>query len=194
MHVMHDGFPVPGRRRLAIRESALNSRRVLGLSSGRIDMGRLLDRLSVEYGIDYDAVDAHSGVLPQGVEACWLPEACTLFIEKSVHAQMSAGGQRALFPLGHELGHIVLAHRRTANRMKLPQIPAYCNSEWQANCFSAEFTMPIDEIVRLGLTTAELVAGHFGVSRAAATIRIEDLATRGEIKKKPLSVGAHRSF
>lgn len=181
---LHEGFPVAPMSRVRIREAAVHARRVLGLPAGRINLPRLLDRLS-EYGIHYDVFDAKSEPVPREVEACWIPEDRTLYIRDSVYDQMCKGGQRAVFTVGHELGHAVLAHRRTYNRQTLVGVPVYCNSEWQANRFAAEFTMPLAEIVMLRLFTVDALADHCGVSPAAARVRITDLEEKGELKKKP---------
>jgi hypothetical protein len=194
MNSLQDGFPVPGRRRIDIRAIALNARAVLGIGKGRFDIPRLLDRLSVVFGVNYDVIGEHDGVLPEGVEACWVPEATTLYIRDSVFVQMCKRGQRAVFTIGHELGHIVLAHRRTANRMSSQPIKTYCNSEWQANCFAAEFTMPLDQINAGQFTDADDLVEAFGVSSVAASIRMQDLTSRSEIKKKPQGVAAPRGF
>jgi hypothetical protein len=185
MESLQDGFPVPPRRKVDIRAAALNARRVLGIPPGRIDIPRLLDRLSAEYGIHYDVVDDHSDILPRGLEACYVPEDRTLYIASSIYREMCTGGQRAVFTLGHELGHIVLAHRRTLNRMNGAPLKVYCNSEWQANVFGAEFTMPLDQIQDGRLFTIEQLIAHFGVSRQAARVRMEDLQIGNLLKKKP---------
>lgn len=119
------------------------------------------------------------------MEACWIPEERTLYIRDSVFDQMCRGGQRAVFTVGHELGHAVLAHRRTYNRQSAATLPIYCNSEWQANCFAAEFTMPLAQIIAYLLSTAASIATQFGVSLAAATVRLQDLTKKDELKKKP---------
>lgn len=181
---LHEGFPVAPLSRARIREAAIHARRVLKLGDGRIDLPRLLDVLS-EYGIHYDVFDAASAPVPREVEACWVPEDRTLYIRDSVFEQMCCGGQRAVFTVGHELGHALLAHRRTLNRQTVADVPIYCNSEWQANFFSAEFTMPLEEILRYDLNTATKVSAHFGVSPKAAGIRLGDLTQKNEPKKKP---------
>lgn len=182
---LHEGFPVAPMSRARIREAAIHARRVLGLADGRIDLPRLLDKLSGEYGIHYDVFDEKSALVPREVEACWVPEDRTLYIRDTVFDQMCNGGQRAVFTVGHELGHAVLAHRRTLNRQTVADVPIYCNSEWQANLFSAEFTMPLDEIQKYNLNTASKVSAHFGVSPKAAGIRLGDLTQKNELKKKP---------
>lgn len=181
---LHEGFPVAPMSRLAIREAAVHAREVLNLGTGRIDFPRLLDRLTL-FGIYYDVFDNSNGPVPPGVEACFVPEDRTLYLRDSVYRQLCQGGQRAVFTVGHEMGHAVLAHRRTLNRQWTSAFKIFCNSEWQANRFAAEFTMPLAEIQRLKLASAMAIAEHFGVSPAAASVRINDLLEKGEIKKKP---------
>jgi hypothetical protein len=181
---LHEGFPVAAASRRHIRDVAIHARSVLGLPEGRINIPRLLDDLT-QRGLYYDVFDRHSAPVPSAVEACYIPEDRTIYIRDSVFEQMCRGGQRAVFTLGHELGHALLAHRRTQNRQSVAAFPVYCNSEWQANCFSAEFTMPLEEIRKHNLITAEGLARHSGVSPAAARIRLQDLEGRGELKKKP---------
>lgn len=129
---MHEGFPVAPSSRVKIRAHAVHARKVLGLPPGRLDMPRLLDNLT-NYSIDYDVFDRHAAPVPKEVEACYVPEERTLYIRDTVYEQMCSGGQRSVFTLGHELGHAVLAHRRTLNRQMASSVPTYCNSEWQAN-------------------------------------------------------------
>ena len=173
----HEGYPVAPRSRRDIEAAALHARRVLGLPDGRIDIPKLLDQLT-QYGIQYDVFDSHSSPLPREVEACYCPSDQTLYIRDSVYAQMVRGGQRAIFTFGHELGHAVLAHRQGFNR-QVSSVPKYCNSEWQANVFAAEFTMPKDQIKRYALRTPEAIAGFFGVSLAAARVRHNEVYDGG---------------
>lgn len=177
---LHEGFPVAPRKRADIRALAQNVRNVLQLPSGRLNSPRLLDTLSAHFGVHYDIFDKQSAPVPMEVEACYVPEDMTIYIRDSVFDQMSRGGQRAVFTIGHELGHAVLAHRRTYNR-QLKDTPIYCNSEWQANTFAAEFTMPLLEIQRRALRTPEAISTFFGVSPAAATTRLADLRKKGEL-------------
>lgn len=172
----HQGYPVAPRSRHDIEAAAANARRVLGLPEGRINIPKLLDQLT-QYGIQYDVFDSRSSPLPREVEACYSPSDQTLYIRDSVYAEMVRGGQRATFTFGHELGHAVLAHRQGFNR-QVASVPKYCNSEWQANVFAAEFTMPKDQINRRVLRTPEAIGDFFGVSLAAARIRHSDVFNR----------------
>jgi hypothetical protein len=176
MESLEDGFAVAARTKINIRTHAAHGRKVLKVGPGRIDIPRLLDRLSVEYGIHYDIIEDHSNFLPPGVEACYVPENSALYIRASVFDEMCTGGKRAVFTLGHELGHIILGHKRTINRFAPnARIEVYCNSEWQANRFAAEFTMPLELINEERLFTVESLVRRFGVSEKAAGVRIADL-------------------
>jgi hypothetical protein len=181
---LHEGFPVAPLSRARIRAAAVHARRILELPDGRINIPRLLDELS-QFGIHYDVFDQKSEPVPRGVEACYVPEDRTLYIRDTVYTEMEKGGYRSRFTFGHELGHAVLAHRRTLNRQSDLQIPIYCESEWQANCFAAEFIMPLTEIVKFNLYSVDAIAEHFGVSPAAARVRLDDLTRKGELRKKP---------
>ena len=178
---MHDGFPVAPRYRVAIRTAAQHARSILQLPPGRLNIPRMLDVLSAEYGIHYDVFDDSCAPVPRQVEACFVPEDMTIYIRDSVFQEMAVGGQRAVFTIGHELGHALLAHRRTYNRQSAVDLPAYSNSEWQANTFAAEFTMCLIQMKARNLRTVQAVSDFFGVSPAAAQVRLADLLKRGDL-------------
>ncbi|MFZ4289000.1 ImmA/IrrE family metallo-endopeptidase [Variovorax sp. HJSM1_2] len=175
MSGLQEGFRVAPQSTLKIRQIAWNTRQALGLPEGRIDVPKLLEGLH-RYGIVVDVFDQASAPVGQGIEACWVPETSTLYIHEAVYADAVRGGPRATFTITHELGHILLAHRRTINR-EVPggSYPKYENSEWQANTYAAEFSMPLVIIQRLNLWSARALAHHFGVSVQAAEIRLEKL-------------------
>ena len=177
---LHEGFPVAPRKRVDIRAIAQSAREALKLPPGKLDWQPLLDKLSSEYGIHYDIFDKFSSPVPMEVEACFVPGQMTIYIRDSVFDQIIQGGQRATFTMGHELGHVLLAHQRTHNRLTR-DVPIYCHSEWQANIFAAEFTMPLQEIHKRSLRTASAISDFFGVSPAAATTRLADLRKKGEL-------------
>ena len=178
---MHEGHAVAPLSRASIKKTAQHARKVLGLPDGRIDTPRFLDDLT-SFGIYYDVLDRSSDMMPAGVEACYVPEERTLYIRDTIYDAMCRCDPRAQFTIGHELGHAILAHRRTYNR-QVGAIPVYCNSEWQANTFAAEFVMPVDEINRRVLHAPQAIASHFGVSISAAKNRLSFLEKNREIKK-----------
>ena len=186
---MKEGIEVPPLRRIDIRAAAVRARTVLRAGEGRIDAEHLLERL-YEYGITVDVFDSAEAPVAANVEACFVPETSTLHIRDTAYSQMCSGHARGIFTFGHELGHIILAHRKTLNRtVATPAggVPAFSNSEWQADTFSAEFTMPLDVINSLKLFTPESIASHFGVSLKASEIRLYNLRKYSETqeRKKP---------
>ncbi|MDR0216746.1 MAG: ImmA/IrrE family metallo-endopeptidase [Comamonas sp.] len=177
---LHEGFPVAPRKRVHIRAAAQNAREVLSLPAGKLKWLPLLDLLSAKYGIHYDIFDKLTAPVPMEVEACFVPADMTIYIRDSVFDQLAIGGQRAGFTMGHELGHALLAHQRTLNRLT-KDVPTYCNSEWQADTFSAELIMPLQDIRQHGLCSVEAIANFFGVSNAAANRRLSELRRHGEL-------------
>ncbi|WP_454825889.1 ImmA/IrrE family metallo-endopeptidase [Paraburkholderia xenovorans] len=174
-----NGFRVSPRRIADIREAAARARAALGFC-WPTDIGRFLERLT-GYSITLDVVPDY-GTLPRGVEACWVPETLTLCLTNSVYEAACRNDPRALFTVFHEMGHALLAHRRTLNR-EIPgrEIKTYEDSEWQANQFAAEFLMPLDEIRRYSLWTEGQLMLRFGVSMEAARIRLGRLRRTGDI-------------
>lgn len=179
---LQTGFRVPPQSTAAIRKLAENTRAALGLPEGRIDTIKLLESLHC-YGIVLDVFDAQSAPVGQGVEACWVPESRTLYMHEQVYADAANGGARALFTVSHELGHIMLAHRRTLNREATGSTEIFENSEWQANTFAAEFSMPVSQIQKHDLNTTTRLAAFFGVSRHAARVRLNKLMRDKDLKK-----------
>lgn len=80
------------------------------------------------------------------------------------------------FTIAHELGHIHLKHEPNPNNDEPTYTRANGNpKEIEANQFAAELLMPEDEIralIKDGDYTANTVARKFGVSEAAASIRL----------------------
>lgn len=179
---LQTGFRVPPQTTSKIRQLAINTRAALDLPDGRIDLPRLLERLH-EFGIVVDVFEAHSAPVGQGIEACWVPESRTLYIHEAVYSDAVNFGKRATFTIAHELGHIMLAHRRTLNRESFGRVEVYENSEWQANTFAAEFSMPTTLIQKYGLSTPNKLAEHFGVSLHAAEVRLNKLREGARRKK-----------
>lgn len=186
---MKEGIEVPPLRRIDIRAAAVRARAVLGAGQGRIDAEHLLEKL-FEFGITVDIFDSTEAPVAANIEACFVPETSTLHVRDTAYAQMCSGHARGIFTFGHELGHIILAHRKTMNRVApMPSgwLPAFSNSEWQADTFAAEFTMPLDIINTLQLFKPDAIANQFGVSLKAAEIRLYNLRKYSETqeRKKP---------
>lgn len=181
-HGPRHGFRVPGRKVVDIRATALSARRFFEITGSQFNAEAILESLS-RYGVTLDVVADDDQELPRGIEACWVPDTVTLTIRESVYVAACQGVPRALFTVAHELGHLILAHRRPAfNRQtQRHSFEVWEDSEWQADQFAAELLMPLPQMIATGLQSADQIAGVFGVSVPAAGRRLKQLRKRGDI-------------
>ena len=111
----------------------------------------------------------------QGKWAFTDPERKSICISQEIYDKACENDPQARFTIAHELGHIFLDHKRDAvfarNNVNA-EIPAYRDSEWQADTFAAELLMPA-ELAR-GKRAKEMEA-LFGVSASAAQAREDRL-------------------
>ena len=164
-----------------IRSKAVSIRSILELPEGKINQEIFLESLS-SYGITIDIVeDTDESIMPIHIEASCIPEEATIYLRKSTYEAVRNNEGRSLFTIFHELGHLLLVHRRTVNRETNRVIKHYEDSEWQANQFSAEMIMPLNVIEKLKLKTADQLVEVFGASKPAAYRRINQLNKRNEI-------------
>lgn len=180
------GFKVPLKSVEEIRDRA-DIIRLLLCDLGRVSRLRdlnvrdLLERVLPTYFSldlfvteDDDSSDLAPGV-PAGVSGG------VLFVRDSVYQGMLSWSPRHIFTLFHELGHVSLEHTLVLGRAKLDSHGWMEDSEWQANCFAAEILMPLDVIRVLSLDEPWKLVDRFGVSEAAAIVRLEKLRKRHEI-------------
>jgi hypothetical protein len=174
------GYLVPPIGVEGIRERALGVRSVLNLPDTPVDMAVFLESL-VGWGITLDVVEDYDML---GSEAYCVPETATIYLSNTTYAKACANDPRTRFTIFHELGHLILAHRRELHRGQNLQngIKPYLDSEWQADQFSAEALMPLDVIIRYGLSSPDEIQKQFGVSEPAAQRRYDQLKKRGDIK------------
>ncbi len=78
--------------------------------------------------------------------------------------------ERNKFTLAHELGHIVLRHLNSAANNSL--IIKNRLLEEEANIFADELLMPTMGILQTGITKAEELSKHYGVSLTAAAKKL----------------------
>lgn len=165
-----------------IRSKAVVVRDALGLGNDAIDLEGFLERLS-SYGVTIDVVDDldmpgfsfHS-------EACCIPETATIYLTELTYDKACSNDPRTRFTIFHELGHLILGHSRELHRKDIPKdMKPFMDSEWQADQFAAEMTMPLDVILELKLFDIELIRRQFGVSEPAARRRYEQLRSKGLI-------------
>ncbi|MCK9510729.1 MAG: ImmA/IrrE family metallo-endopeptidase [Pigmentiphaga sp.] len=173
---VNNGFRVPGKSTEAIRRHAMHVRSVfeIPVDAGFFPMGDFMEAW-IDYGIIYDIAEPQG--LPVGVEACCVPERGLILFSESTYQKACQDNPRARFTVVHELGHLALSHTRTFHREYSPglEIRVFEDSEWQANQFSAEFLMPLEDILCKGLTTQEQIMMEYQVSATAATRRLHQI-------------------
>jgi len=162
-----------------IRFSAQHARKILLRKDPTFfPMAEFVERL-FEYAIVVDVVDGD--LLPAGVDACCVPERAEISLSLETYFAACNDVPRARFTVIHELGHLVLAHSRSFHRDNGRSIPAFEDSEWQANQFAAEFLMPLQQMRAKRLITADALMLEYHVSEPAARRRITQLKERGEL-------------
>lgn len=176
---MRGSFVQP-RKRVDIREIALAARKIMQLPDGAVDLCNLLDQLSVTFGLDYDVVEDFEMPIP-GAEAVCIPERAVIYLPKRSLHLASRNIPRMRFTIFHEIGHFILGHSRSYARGAKIEPKPYVDSEWQADQFAAEITMPLPIILKHQTYTAERVAKLFGVSTEAARHRLNNLRRDGHV-------------
>ena len=172
------GFRVAPTSVAKIRAAAMNVRHVL-VPDGAPDLEAFVGSLQ-KFNITCDVVD--DDFLLPGVEASCIPDQRVIYIAASTYDAICRNDGRARFTLFHELGHLLLAHSRSFHRDTRSSFPVWENSEWQADQFAAEITMPLNVILEKNLTEAWELQEEFGVSYLAACNRLSKLRQKGEMK------------
>lgn len=157
-----------------IRSVAQGVREVFKLPDDKVPLAEFLESLST-YGITVDVLeDDDFTLLMAGVEAVCVPETATITLTDTTYNAARRNDPRTRFTIFHELGHFVLQHSKVLARRNIEAKP-YLDSEWQADQFSAEITMPLQIIKARGLSSATELARFFGVSLPAAANRLRSL-------------------
>lgn len=130
-------------------------------------MGNILGEISFEIGSHGDMGNAEGLTCPHGR---------FIRFREDVYADACVGGVRARFTFAHELGHYLLhtdENQPLARALPTEKLPAFRSAEKQANRFASTLLMPLAHINPLD-DENELMS-RFGVSRPAATFRLNDL-------------------
>lgn len=96
------------------------------------------------------------------------PDTGKVMIREDVYDRACQGKGRDRLTIAHELGHFLMHDGMTfglARASKDEDIPPYCDPEWQATAFAAEFLMDSDIIRNM---SPEEIAKECGVSLEAA--------------------------
>jgi len=175
--VSGDSYEVPPLSREKIRAVVRGVRRIACQLAGRpddqpyFDLVRFLDVVLPAYaGDDYavEILDIHDMQHHHGeAHALAIPAEQTILVREDIWQRAECGHGRDRLTLAHELGHLVLHSKPTfARRIGDTQIPAYRDSEWQANAFAGELLVSAGFVRRC--RSPQEAARIFGVSEHAA--------------------------
>lgn len=157
--------------RMDIRRFAKGCREKLGLANEvRIDILWLMENvfpvLFRKYNFRLEIVTAEE---LGGNHGLTNPETGRILIREDVYEGAYRGNGRDRLTMTHEFAHFMMHDGVTLGLARVGEyesIPTYCDPEWQANAFAAEFLMDAD-LIR-DMTPAE-IAKQCGVSLQAAT-------------------------
>lgn len=171
------GFKVPSLTVKDIRDIANGLRKTLRGQNFK-DIGQFLEVLIFKEVLE--VVPDRSEELPDKVEAAYDPISKRILLKESDYRSLiERTNPRSKFTFWHEFGHFFLNHRRVIGRSTTTNHSYLEDSEWQANTFAAEITMPLDVIKKENLWTTEQIATRFRVSTSAARIRLKALKDEG---------------
>lgn len=111
-----------------------------------------------------------------------IPSENVIRLREDVYDRCCEGQGRDRFTAAHELGHYLM-HRNAPikfHRAEQGRLPAYLDSEWQANRFAGAILMP--ESLMRECNTLFDVMRRFGVSYDAASYQNRVLAKKGKMR------------
>ena len=150
-----------------IRRYAKSIRKVLGLENAEyIDIiglvENVLPRLFSGSTLSVEIIEKEKMGNNQGLT---FPETGKMLIREDVYEGACRGKGRDRLTVAHEFGHYLL-HAGVGLARAEGDVPTYCDPEWQATAFAAEFLMDHDVIASM---TVDEIMEKCGVIRTAAS-------------------------
>lgn len=106
-------------------------------------------------------------------EGITVPCEHAIYLRDDVFDAFDRNENRARFTVAHECGHYIL-HSNQLNGMARKtnsRWEVYCDSEWQANAFAADFLVPPELLKRCQASCVD-IASQFGVSNEVVQYQI----------------------
>lgn len=167
------GYAVPPLSRSDIRYLAKALRRAFRINGTNVDIVRLVENRLYEllgpYKYSFEIGSEEEMGINHGLT---IPERNSIMIREDVYEGACRGNGRDRFTLAHELGHFLMHKDCLVGLARVgtgEKLPAYRDSEWQANAFAGEFLMDSDVIRGM---SAEEIAEQCGVSLDAARTQL----------------------
>lgn len=168
------GYEVAPLSANAIRMEADRVRKVLKIENEPApNLCRFLEGL-LNFGITVDVRDDARKELG-AIEALTVPDQLLIVLTEETYTKAIENDPRTRFTIFHELGHLVLSHSKTMHRSGAENLKPFQDSEWQADQFAAEITMPLSLIRSYQLNSALAIQELFQVSAGAAETRYAKL-------------------
>lgn len=169
---MSNRFDVPPRSRGEIRKIARAVRAITNSpEKAAVDVLEFVENILPDADPEFEFHVVEDHVL-RGREAETYPDKKVIRVTETVYRKANMGERRARFTIAHELGHLFL-HRgiglRLARVAANQEIPAYRDSEWQADSFAGEYLM--DAKLYAKCESVQEAAELFQVSYMAAKVQ-----------------------
>lgn len=194
------GYRVEGLSHIDIERRARGLREVVGIGPAqRVDVIGLFESMgkwSMTTNGQRLRFDPAVNPLPVGIEAMAMHDPAAskivLVLSPDTYDGAEKGNPHHRFSVCHEIGHGVLHVRELVRLSRIPHHRAalqrgmathkiYEDTEWQADAFAGAMLAPARELAaieRRAPLTVECIMATFGMSRPAATIRLENFTKR----------------
>jgi Zn-dependent peptidase ImmA (M78 family) len=158
-------FEVPPISRAKIRQLARKIRQMHGITEPYFPIIQFMEGYhQTEKTFVYDIIEREVMGNNQGIT---FPDRKLMLIREDIYDGAVEGIGRDRLTIAHEFGHLLMHNRPVMARQSFrdgaylraafsclgtprksanPETPAFCNSEWQANCFGGELLMSADHI------------------------------------------------
>lgn len=168
---------VPPRSQDSVFGVAMAVRRELGIQTDAFPIAEVLEFAMPQAftGFALEVAEMHEMGPNHGLT---IPAENVIRLRIDVYNGMVEGRGRDRFTASHELGHYLM-HRNVRiqfHRAEHGELPAFKNSEWQANRFAGALLMPSDKMVTC--RSLDEVVERFQVSRDAAEVHNKILAKK----------------
>ncbi|EKT4505622.1 ImmA/IrrE family metallo-endopeptidase [Pseudomonas aeruginosa] len=172
---------VPPRSQDNVFGVAMAVRRELGIQSDAFPIAEVLEFVMPQAfpGYALEVAEKHEMGVNHGLT---IPAENVIRFRSDVYEGIVEGRGRDRFTAAHELGHWLM-HRNVPirfHRSEQGKLPAYKDSEWQANRFAGALLMPSEKMITC--QCLDEVVQRFRVSRDAAVVHNKILAGKGLMK------------
>lgn len=173
------GVLVPPTSRKSLRNEARKFREILELDKPRLPIVSVLEFVlpQIVPHFVFEVADSQTMGQKHGLT---FPDEPRIVIREDVYEGARRGVGRDRLTHAHELAHFILHRDVSFARTCGANVPRYCDSEWQANCFAGELLVSAQHLD--GCSGPSDLADRFGVSQAAAEIQWKAFKGDGLVK------------